>query len=319
MKRIGLLTSGTDAPGMNALIRSVVRTAESKKMEVIGISHGYKGIIEEQFRTLGRADTANIVGMGGTILKTSKYLPIEEEHVRKQAVENMKKAGIDGLIAAGGPWSLKYLHLMSKEHNFPVVGVGAIIDNDVYGTDYTIGYDSALNTAADAIDKIRDTADSMGNVFIIEVMGSQAGYIAINVGIGCGAEYIAIPETITNIPDLHRRISTRNDNKRYIIVIGEGDEVGGGFDLAKILKDSYNIDSIVSVLGAMQKGGKPSVADRILASRLGQAAVEAMKDGNTNSMVGIINGSIHHTPLPMTFERKKILPDYLVTLSDILA
>ena len=319
MKRIGLLTSGTDAPGMNAFIRAVVRSAESKKVEIVGISQGFKGILEENFKTMSRADTANIVGTGGTILKTGKYLPIEQESTRKEAFEILKKAGIQGVIAAGGAWSLKHLHLLSKEHNFPVVGAAATIDNDIYGTDFTIGYDTALNTAADAIDRVRDTAESAGNVYIIEVMGSEAGYIAINVGISCGAEYIAIPETITNIPDLHRRISSREQNKRYIIVIGEGDEVGGGYDLAKILKDSYNIDSSVAVLGAMQKGGRPTVTDRVLASRLGAAAVDAMLDGNTNALVGVVNGAIQHTPLPLTYERKKILPDYLVSISDLLA
>jgi len=238
---------------------------------------------------------------------------------RTIAALNLKKAGIDGLIGCGGTGTLKGLHALAKEHNISVVGAPATIDNDIYGTDYTIGYDTALNTAADAIDRIRDTAESEGNVYIIEVMGSEAGYIAINVGIGCGAEYIAIPETITNIPDLHRRITTRQKNKRYIIVIGEGDEVGGGIDLAKILKDSYNIDSRVAVLGALQKGGRPSIADRVLASRLGSAAIDAMLSGNVNAMVGVVNGTIQHTPLPMTFDRKKILPDYLVSLSDLLA
>ena len=319
MKRIGLLCSGADAPGMNAFIRSVIRSAEAKKIELIGISQGFKGLVEEQFKLVTRMDTANIVGTGGTILKTGVYEPFMDQANRTIAALNLKKAGIDGLIGCGGIGLLKVLHALAKEHNISVVGAPATIDNDIYGTDYTIGYDTALNTAADAIDRIRDTAESEGNVYIIEVMGSEAGYIAINVGIGCGAEYIAIPETITNIPDLHRRITTRQKNKRYIIVIGEGDEVGGGIDLANILKDSYNIDSRVAVLGALQKGGRPSIADRVLASRLGSAAIDAMLSGNVNAMVGVVNGTIQHTPLPMTFDRKKILPDYLVSLSDLLA
>lgn len=319
MKRIGVLTSGSDAPGMNAHIRAIVRAAEAIKIEVIGISQGFKGLDEEQFRTLTRIDTANIVGMGGTILRTSQYAPFNDPSVRARCMDNIRRAKIEALIGCGGDGTLRGLHALAREFNFPVVGTPCTIDNDIYGTDLTIGFDTALNTAADAIDRIRDTADSEGNVYIIEVMGSQAGYIAINVGIGCGAEYIAIPETITNIPDLYRRISTRQQGKRYIVVVGEGDEVGGGIALAQILKDSYSIESRVAVLGALQRGGRPSVADRVLASRLGAAAVDAVLDGNVNAMVGVINGNIHHTPLPMSFERKKILPDYLVNLSELLA
>ncbi len=319
MKKIAILTSGTDAPGMNAAIRSVVRTANAHNVEVVGVRRGFAGLIEGEFFTIERKDTANIIGHGGTILKTSQSEEFKMPDFRAKAAENMTKAGILGLIGCGGEGTMKGLHLLHRDHAIKTVGIPATIDNDIFGSDFTIGFDTAINTAAEAIDRIRDTADSQGRVYIIEVMGSEAGFIATMVGIACGAEYMAIPETITNIPDLHQRIKREGAHKRYIVVVGEGDEVGGAVELAALLKDCYNMESRVAVLGHLQRGGTPSVSDRVLASRLGHGAVETILGGASNVMVGEVHGQLQVTSLPQTYERKKPLQDHLIRLAEILA
>jgi len=319
MKKIGVLTSGADAPGMNAHIRSIVRTASARGVQVIGIRRGFSGLIESDFFPLERKDTANIIGLGGTILRTSQSEEFMLADFRAKAADNLKAAGIEGIIGCGGEGTMKGLHALHRDHNVKVIGTPGTIDNDMYGTDFTIGFDTAINTAAEAIDRIRDTADSQGRVYIIEVMGSEAGFVATMVGIACGAEYMAIPETLTNIPDLYKRITREGKHKRYIVVIGEGDEVGGAVDLAALLKECYNIDSRVAVLGHIQRGGKPTVADRVLGSRLGQGAVETLLGGASNVMVGEVHGQLQFTSLPQTYERKKALQDHLIRLAELLA
>lgn len=318
MKKIALLTSGGDAPGMNAHIRAVVRYALDKQIEVVGIIGGYSGMIQGNFVNLTRKDTVNIISSGGTILKTSRCKEFLAPGGRSAAARNLKNNGIEGVIVCGGDGTFHGAHYLWLEHSINIIGTPGTIDNDIYGTDYTIGYDTAINTCASAIDKIRDTADSHGIVFIVEVMGRHAGFIAMDVGISTGAEFIAVPETVTNLDILYQKILQQGLNRRTIIIIGEGDEVGGATVFAKILKENYNIDSKVTILGHIQRGGNPTVRDRVLASRLGVSAVDAILDGKTDIMIGEINSEISYTPLEDTWTRKKQLPDYLVELSELL-
>ncbi len=318
MKKIAVFTSGGDAPGMNAHIRAVVRAALEKGLEAVGIIGGYQGMIEGNFVPLGRKETANIISHGGTILKTSRSADFMKPEGRAAAAENVRKAGIDAIVACGGDGTFHGAHYFWLESGIPIVGTPGTIDNDLWGTDFTIGYDTAVNTCAEAIDRIRDTADSHGRVFIIEVMGRHAGFIAMDVAVSCGAEFVAVPETVTNIEILHERIAKQGKNQRTIVIVGEGDEFGNANDFAKTLKDYFNIDSKVSILGHIQRGGNPTVRDRVLASHLGVAAVEALLDRQTDIMVGRINHEIEYTPLPETWETKKPLKDYMIQLSDLL-
>jgi 6-phosphofructokinase 1 len=237
---------------------------------------------------------------------------------RAAAAGKLKDYGIEGLIACGGDGTFHGAHDIWEEHKIPIVGTPGTIDNDLFGTDYTIGFDTATNTATEAIDKIRDTADSHGRVFIVEVMGRHAGFIAMDVGISGGAEFIAVPETVTNLDQLYQRILTQGKQQRTIVIVGEGDEVGGATTFAKILKDQYEIDAKVTILGHIQRGGSPTVRDRVLASRLGVAAVEALLAGKTDVMIGEVNSKIAYTPLKDTWSKKKLINDYLIQLADIL-
>ncbi len=316
MKRIGLLTSGGDAPGMNAHIRAVVRYAMNNGIEVIGIEDGYAGMIEGKFKKMERASTANIISLGGTILYTSRCKAFHTVGGRAAAADRIKDAGIEGLVVCGGDGTFHGAHALWEEHKIPVVGTPGTIDNDLFGTDWTIGYDSAINTAAEAIDKIRDTAYSHGRVFIVEVMGRNAGFIAMDVGIACGAEYIAVPETESNIDILYKKILEQGKNKRTIVIVGEGDEIGGAMEFSKILKDRFDVKSHVTILGHIQRGGSPSVRDRVLASRLGVAAVDALLEGKTNIMVGQINKQLSFIPLEDTWTKKKQFVNYQIDLSE---
>ncbi len=318
MKKIAVFTSGGDAPGMNAHIRAVVRAGMLKGIEVYGIVGGYNGMIEGDFIKLGRKETANIIAMGGTILKTSRSKEFMRTGGRAVAAERLKEAGMEGIIACGGDGTFHGAHALWEELSIPIVGTPGTIDNDLYGTDYTIGYDTAVNTCACAIDRIRDTADSHGRVFLIEVMGRHAGFIAMDVGISCGAEYIAVPETITNLEILYQRILKQGKSRRTIVIIGEGDEMGNATVIANMLKEKYDVDSKVTILGHIQRGGSPTVRDRVLASYLGVAAVDALINGLTDVMIGTINNKITHTPLKDTWEKRKPLDDYLIELSDML-
>jgi 6-phosphofructokinase 1 len=316
MKKIGILTSGGDAPGMNAHIRAVVRHGLNKGIEVIGIEDGFAGLIEGKFKKMKRANTANIISLGGTILYTSRCKAFHTIGGRAAAADRIKEANLDGLIVCGGNGSFHGAHLLWKEHQIPAIGTPGTIDNDLYGTDWTIGYDTAINTATEAIDKIRDTAYSHGRVFIVEVMGRNAGFIAMDVGISTGAEYIAIPETESNIDILYKKILEQGKNNRTIVIVGEGDEVGGAMAFSQILKDRFDVKSHVTILGHIQRGGSPTVRDRVLATRLGVAAVDALLEGKTDIMVGQINKELAFIQLEDTWTKKKKIINYHITLSE---
>jgi 6-phosphofructokinase 1 len=315
MKRIAVFTSGGDAPGMNAHIRAVERVGEKRGLEVIGIIGGYSGMIAGHFEVLDRIRTANIVDRGGTVLKTSRCPEFMEAAGRAKAAEQLRSHGIDGVIACGGDGTFHGAHFLFEEHGIPVVGTPGTIDNDLWGTDVTIGYDTAINTAAQAIDKIRDTADSHGRIFFIEVMGRHAGFIAMDVGVACGAEFIAVPETMTDIEVLYQRIVAQGLDKRTIVIVGEGDEIGGAMEMSKLMESRYGLSAKVTILGHIQRGGSPTVRDRVLAARLGADAVDALLDGHSDVMIGIKNDETVHVPLSKTWEQRKTVPTYLVELA----
>lgn len=318
MKKIGILTSGGDAPGMNAHIRAVVRYGMRMGLEVVGIENGFEGLIEATFRKMNARSTANIIAQGGTILYTSRSKAFYNVGGRAAAADRIRNANIDALIVCGGDGTFHGAHALWEEHKIPIIGTPGTIDNDLYGTDWTIGYDTAINTAAEAIDKIRDTAYSHGRVFIIEVMGRNAGFIAMDVGIAAGAEYIAVPETKSNIDILYKKILEQGKNKRTIVIVGEGDELGGALALSRIMKDKFDVDSHVTILGHIQRGGSPTVRDRVLATRLGVAAVDALLEGRADIMIGQINKQLSYIPLPDTWSKKKQLINYQLALSEAI-
>jgi 6-phosphofructokinase 1 len=298
-KRIAVLTSGGDAPGMNAAIRAVVRAGISHKLQVYGVMRGYQGLIGNEIKKLESTDVSGIIQKGGTILKTARCPEFREKEGRVKAFENLKKNNIDGLIVIGGDGSFAGASLLSKEHNFPVIGIPGTIDNDLYGTDYTIGYDTALNNVVDAVDKIRDTASSHNRVFFVEVMGREAGFIALRSGIASGAEAIMIPEVEGQLEKLKKTLAARvKGNRSSIIMVAEGEREGNIFDMAKAVEKEFpDLDVRVSILGHIQRGGSPTAYDRVTASRLGVAAVEALLDDQRSMMVGIANNDITHVPL----------------------
>ncbi len=318
MQRIAVFTSGGDAPGMNAHVRAVERTAQKRGLEVIGIIGGYAGMIAGQFEVLDRIRTANILDRGGTVLKTSRCPEFMEPEGRTRAAKELREHGINGVIACGGDGTFRGAHLLWLEHQIPIVGTPGTIDNDLWGTDYTLGYDTAVNTATEAIDKIRDTADSHGRLFFIEVMGRHAGFIAMDVGVASGAEYIAVAETMTDIEVLYQRVLAQGVDKRTIVIVGEGDEFGGAMQISQVIEERYGLQSKVSILGHMQRGGSPTVRDRVLGARLGATAVDALLEGRTDIMIGEVAGSITHIPLEETWLTKKPVPPYLLDLSSLL-
>ncbi len=319
IKRIALLTSGGDAPGMNAHIRAVVRTCLARGIQCYGIMGGFQGMIDGKLFEMDRRKTINIIAQGGTILKTSRSAEFLTIEGRAKAAEALKEFEIDGVIACGGDGTFHGAHQLHVEHGTQIVGTPGTIDNDLFGTYYTIGYDTALNTAAEAIDRIRDTADSHGRVFIVEVMGRHAGHIAMEVGISCGAEYISVPEAVSDIDIINDRINALGRNTRVIIIIGEGGELGGAPELAKRLNEAFGIDAKFTVLGHIQRGGSPSVKDRVLASHLGVAAVDAIIAGKTDVMVGRVYHEINYTPLVATWSNKKSIQEYMFEVAELLA
>ena len=298
IKNIGVLTSGGDSPGMNAAIRAVVRGSIYYDIEVTGFIRGYEGLINNDFIPMDRKSVANIIQRGGTILKTARSEAFRTVEGRKKAYENMKAKGIDALVVIGGDGTFTGANIFSKEFDFPIVGLPGTIDNDLAGTDFTIGYDSAINTVIDAVDRIRDTAESHDRLFIVEVMGRDSGLIALRSGIGVGAEAIMIPEANMNADDiLHKLEHSRKDKASKIIIVAEGDDTGGAFKVGEILQEKYpHYDTKVSVLGHIQRGGKPTCMDRVLASRLGVAAVEGLINGESGVMAGQVNREIIFTP-----------------------
>lgn len=297
IKNIGVLTSGGDAPGMNAAIRAVVRAAIYYDLQVTGILRGYEGLVHGDFIEMNRKSVANIIQRGGTILKTARSDAFRTKEGREQAYRQLKKHSIDALIVIGGDGTFTGANLFTTEFNFPVVGLPGTIDNDLQGTDFTIGYDTAINTVVNAVDKIRDTAESHDRLFIVEVMGRDSGLIALRSGIGVGAEAILIPEANMGVEGLIQRLENgRKDKASKIVIVAEGDEVGGAFNVGEALKEKFpNYDIRVSVLGHIQRGGKPSCMDRVLASRFGVAAVEGVINGQSGVMVGQVNREIVFT------------------------
>lgn len=322
MKTIGVITSGGDAPGMNAALRAVVRVCSYYKIRCKGVRLGYEGLITNDIVELGPRSVSNIINRGGTILKTARSSEFRTEEGRKKAFANIQKHNIDGLIVIGGDGSFTGANFFQKEFGVPVIGIPGTIDNDIYGTDNTIGFDTALNTVIEAIDKIRDTATSHNRMFFIEVMGRDAGFIALNSGIAIGAQDILIPEKKDEIEELFEAIERGEKAGKLsnIIVVAEGEELGGVYDLAKFTKMKYpKYDIRVTVLGHIQRGGAPTCADRVLASRLGVAAVEGLMDGKSSVMAGIRSNKVVYTSFEDAIVKQNIINKELIRISEILA
>jgi 6-phosphofructokinase 1 len=324
MKRIAVFTSGGDAPGMNACIRAAVRGAIYHGLEIYGIRYGYAGMIAGDIFPMDSRSVSNIIQKGGTILKTARCKEFHEYEGRKKAFEMLQKHGIEGLIAIGGDGTFTGAKILSAEFGIPVIGAPGTIDNDLYGSDYTIGFDTAVNTALQAIDKIRDTADSHDRLFFIEVMGRDSGYIAIQSGIGGGAELVMVPETKTTIDKVISTLEKgwNRSKSSSIIIIAEGDEEGNAIEIAEKVKKACRNriqDHRVTILGHIQRGGAPSAQDRILASRLGLAAVEGLIEGRKNVMAGIVNNELVYTDLEKCINTPKPLNPDLVRMVEILS
>ena len=320
-KKIGVLTSGGDAPGMNAAIRAVVRAGIYNSIEVFGIYRGYDGLINGDFKQLYSRDVSNIIQNGGTILKTARSEEFRTIEGRRKANKQLLDAKIDALIVIGGDGTFTGARAFTDEFNYPVVGIPGTIDNDLWGTDYTIGYDTALNTVVEAVDKIRDTAASHNRLFFVEVMGRDAGFLALRSGIACGAEAILIPEVETHHDKLKSYLEKDRSSPKEsnIIIVAEGDESGGAFGIAKKVEEDFKDYSIrVSILGHIQRGGRPSAFDRVMASRLGVAAIDALVDDQKSIMVGMQNREITHIPFNKTIKHHKAVNDSLLVIADIL-
>lgn len=314
IKNIGLCTSGGDAPGMNAAIRAVVRSAIYYGVGVTGIRRGFEGMINGDMIPMGIKSVSNIIQRGGTILKTARSEKFRTVEGRKAAYEQLKQHQIDALIAVGGDGTFRGAHQFGKEFDFPIIGLPGTIDNDLCGTDFTIGYDTAINTVINAVDKIRDTAESHNRLFIVEVMGRDSGLIALRTGIAAGAETIMIPEGNTDIEVLFERLENgRKDKTSKIIILGENGKTADAFEIGRQVKERFpNHDTRVSILGHIQRGGSPTCMDRVLASRTGVAAVEALIAGRKNEMVGLVHNEIVFTPFEnATKHIDKIDPNFL--------
>ncbi len=320
--KIGVLTSGGDSPGMNAAIRAVVRTGIYHGLEVFGIMRGYQGMIEDDIIKMDGRSVANIIQRGGTILKTARCKEFYEPEGRKIAYETLRKRGIDGLVIIGGDGSFRGAVKFSQEYDIPCIGLAGTIDKDIAGTDFTIGFDTAVNTAVEAIDKIRDTMDAHDRIFIIEVMGRDAGYIALHSGIATGAENILVPERKTNMDDLIVSLQEKERRKKLVnlIVVAEGDEFGGANEVQKVLEEKLpNAEIRVCILGHIQRGGSPSCMDRLIASRMGYHAVESLIEGRHNVFVGILNNKMHYIPLETAVKNKGKISEEWMKIVKILA
>ncbi|GMQ82772.1 MAG: 6-phosphofructokinase [Rhodothermia bacterium] len=321
---IGVFTSGGDAPGMNACIRSIVRTASLGGHSTLGIRRGYEGMIDGDFTRLDGHSVSSIIQKGGTILKSARsdrFLTVEGRQI---AADKIREAGIDGLIAIGGDGTLAGASIFHEEHGIPCVACPGTIDNDLYGTDETIGFDTAINTALASIDRIRDTADAHNRLFLIEVMGRDAGFIAVHSGLAGGAEMVLIPETDTNIVEVRTRIhKLMTEHRRSsIIVVAEGDELGGANDIADALRADEQFSGIelrVCVLGHTQRGGAPSARDRVLASRLGKFALETLSNGKFGVMAGVVNNELVLTPFDVIRSQKKNINHGIIELGEIIS
>lgn len=322
MKKIGVLTSGGDSPGMNAAIRAVVRTAIYNNVEVVGIREGYNGLIEGHFTKMGPRSVSNIINLGGTILKSARSMEFKTEEGRKRAYDNCVDHGVDALVCIGGDGTFTGAKIFNEEHGIKVMGVPGTIDNDIFGTDFTIGYDTALNTAMDAIDKIRDTATSHNRIFFIEVMGRDAGFIALNTGIATGAIDILLPEKNDSMEELFNtfRKARKRGKNSSIVVVAEGETLATTYDLATKTKQEFpDADIRVTILGHIQRGGSPSCADRVLASRLGYGAVVGLMKGLTNVMAGIQGNQLVYTPIEDAIKKHNEINQDLLKISEVLA
>ncbi len=320
-KRIGVLTSGGDAPGMNAAIRAIVRTGLYRDFEVLGIKHGYKGLVGNDLIKLDHYSVANIIQRGGTIIGTARCDEFETVPGMRKAKSTLEKNKIDSLIVIGGDGTMRGAKAFSEKFGVRIIGLPGTIDNDLYGTDFTIGFDTAVNNALEAVDRIRDTASSLERVFFIEVMGRCAGFISLAVGLAGGAEVAIVPETPTDVNEIARMIkeNIRKGKRSNIIIVAEGDEAGNALTIAQKVKDLTGEDYRVAVLGYIQRGGTPTANDRILASKLGNAAVEAIEQGKLGNMIGEIKGKIVYTPFEQTYTKKKKISKDLYRMIKILS
>lgn len=321
VRKIGVLTSGGDAPGMNAAIRSVVRTAITSQIEVMGIYQGYAGAVAAKISPFSMSSVANIIQRGGTILKSGRCPEFHQADVRAKAAQNIKAAGIEALITIGGDGTFHGAHLLAQEHGLQVIGIPGTIDNDIFGTEETIGFDTALNTAMEAIDRIRDTAASHDRLFIVEVMGRDSGFIAIDVGVAGGAEEVFIPETLANVDQAIQSIKrgVARGKGSSILVAAEGQKVGRAYDLAEQIRRKAGFEAKVCVLGHIQRGGPPTARDRILASRLGFAAVRAIQQNLTDVMVGVQGGQVVPVKFKDCLTKKRRVPQELIDLAHLLS
>ncbi|MFD2541626.1 6-phosphofructokinase [Lacinutrix gracilariae] len=323
IKKIGVMTSGGDSPGMNAAIRSVVRACAYHNIECFGIYRGYEGMIEGDFVKMDARSVKGIINKGGTILKSARSKEFRTKEGREKAHQQLVKAGIEAFVVIGGDGSFTGAMIFNQEFNFPVMGIPGTIDNDIFGTTHTLGYDTALNTVVEVIDKIRDTASSHNRLFFVEVMGRDVGHIALNVGIGAGAEEILIPEEDLGLERLLEslRRSKKSGKSSSIVVVAEGDKIGKNvFELKDYVEENMTEYEVrVSVLGHMQRGGAPSCFDRVLASRMGVKAVESLIDGHSNFMVGLKNDVIDVTPFDQAVKGKSKINTELLRVSDIMS
>lgn len=322
MKRIAVLTSGGDSPGMNAAIRAVARAGHHHALEVWGVERGYQGLIDGALAPLGPRAVSGIINRGGTILRSARCEPFYQPEGRAQAVQTLKTNAIEGLVVIGGDGSYRGAHKLHEEHGIPCIGLPGTIDNDIGGTDFTIGYDTALNVACDAIDRLKDTAHSHDRIFFVEIMGRNSGFLAMMSAIAGGAEEALVPETPTDIEKLieHLRACRARGKTSNIIVVAEGDEAGKAIDIArKVSSESEFKDTRVTVLGHVQRGGSPTAFDRILASRLGVRAVEALRDGEKNKMAGVRDGKVVLSPLSDAWETSNRFDDSYVHVAQVLA
>jgi len=320
IRKIGVFTSGGDAPGMNACIRAVVRTAVYMGIEVVGIRKGYQGMLDSDFWDMDARSVGNIIHLGGTILKTARCLEFKTNEGTEKAYNNLKAKGIDALIAIGGDGTARGAERLSSRFDIPIMCIPGTIDNDLYGSDFTLGFDTATNTVIEAIDKIRDTAASHNRLFFVEVMGRDSGCIALRSGIAGGAEAVLLPERETAIDELIEKLSldARNKKTSSIVIVAEGDKSGGAYQLAKRVTEKFDFyDVKVSILGHLQRGGSPSSFDRVMASRLGFAAVKGLIAGHSRQMVGLVGNAVVMTPLEeaLNFTHFKLEDDLMEMVS----
>ena len=322
IKRIAVFTSGGDAPGMNAAIRAVVRTASHYDLHVYGIQRGYEGMIEGELRRLEVRDVGNIIHRGGTMLKTARSMRFMTPEGRRSAYEALRAFDIDACIAIGGNGTFTGANIFSEEYDIPIVGIPGTIDNDLYGTDLTIGFDTAINTAIEAVDRIRDTADSHNRLFFVEVMGRNSGFIALSTAIGSGAGSVLIPEVPTTIDDLLEtlRLGAKRKKLFSVVIVAEGNKIGSATEIAEKVKATFDFyDTKVAVIGHLQRGGSPTAMDRLLASRLGFKAVEALINEKRNVMVELSNNDISYTPFQDAISKHKQPNNDLIRMAEILA